>query len=250
MPLPAAGSSVSWVVTAPASRTRRPRSMPGVWPSTWCPGWPPGPRRALHGRRVLVTRPRGQAGRLAMLLEGYGAEVVTLPTIRIEPPEEWMVLDAAIRSLRTFRWVIFTSVNGVAAFRERLARAGLDARSLAGCHVAAIGPETADALRRGGIEPDQVPVEYRAEGLVEALTPRLSSGDSVLLVRASEARDVLPRALEARDVRVSVVPAYRTVLAKEGADRVLSLLESRRIDVVTFTSSSTVRGFLTLLAPA
>jgi uroporphyrinogen III methyltransferase/synthase len=116
--------------------------------------------------------------------------------------------------------------------------------------VAAIGPETAEALRRGGIEPDVVPAEYRAEGLIEALRSRAGCGDSVLLVRAAEAREVLPRELEARGVRVMVAPAYRTTLAREGADRVRALLESRGIDVVTFTSSSTVRGFREALAPA
>ena len=207
-------------------------------------------RRPLHGRRVLVTRPRAQAGRLVGLLEAYGAEAVTLPTIQIAPPEDWGPLDEAIRSLGTFRWVVFTSVNGVAAFRERLARAGSDARSLAGRLVAAIGPETAEALRRGGIEPDLVPVEYRAEGLIEALRTRLDRGDAVLLVRATEAREVLPRELEAHGIRVTVAPAYRTVFAREGAGEIVPLLESRRIDAVTFTSSSTVRGFLALLAAA
>ena len=123
---------------------------------------------------------------------------MALPTIRIGPPEDWAPLDEAIRSLAAFRWVVFTSVNGVAAFHERLGLAGLDARSLAGRRVAAIGPETAEALRSGGIEADLVPAEYRAEGLVDALGPRLGRGDAVLLVRAAEARDVLPRELEAR----------------------------------------------------
>ena len=221
--------------------------VPGVAPSaaeTWLA------RRPLHGRRVLVTRPRAQAGRLAALLEARGAEVIALPTIQIGPPEDWAPLDRAIRELETFQWVVFTSVNGVAAFRERLGHAGLDARRLGGRSVAAIGPETADALRRGGIEPDLLPAEYRAEGLVEALRSRAGHGDAVLLVRAAEAREVLPRELEARGVRVTVAPAYRTTLAREGADRVRTLLESRGIDVVTFTSSSTVRGFLEVLAPA
>ena len=107
----------------------------------------------------------------------------------------------------------------MAAFRERLGLAGLDARSLAGRRVAAIGPETAEALRRGGIEADLVPAEYRAEGLVDALEPASGRGDAVLLVRAAEARDVLPRELEARGSRVAVVPAYRTAFAGEGAGR-------------------------------
>jgi uroporphyrinogen-III synthase len=221
--------------------------IPGVAPGvveTWLA------RRPLHGRRVLVTRPRGQAGRLVGLLEAYGAEAVALPTIRIAPPEDWGPLDEAIRSLGAFRWVVFTSANGVGAFRERLARFGLDARGLAGRLVAAIGPETAATLRRGGIEPDLVPSEYRAEGLVEALRTRLERGDAVLLVRAAEAREVLPRDLEALGIRVTVAPAYRTILAREGAGEILPLLESRRIDAVAFTSSSTVRGFLALLAPA
>ena len=221
--------------------------VPGIVPGsaeTWLA------RRPLSGRRVLVTRPRPQAARLTALLEAYGAEAVALPTIRIGPPEDWAPLDEAIRSLAAFRWVVFTSVNGVAAFHERLGLAGLDARSLAGRRVAAIGPETAEALRSGGIEADLVPAEYRAEGLVDALVPRLGRGDAVLLVRAAEARDVLPRELEARGSRVAVVPAYRTAFAGEGAGDVLRLLEARRIDAVTFTSSSTVRGFVALLAPA
>ena len=194
-----------------------------------------------------MTRPRAQAERLATLLEASGAEVVALPTIVIEPPDDWGPLDTAMRRLESYRWVVFTSVNGVAAFRERLAHAGLDTRRLIGRHVAAIGPETAEELHRGGIEPDLVPDEYRAEGLLEALRPRLGRGDSVLLVRAAEARDVLPRELEARGNPVTVAPAYRTVFADQGEERLRGLLVAGRLDAVTFTSSSTVRGFLALL---
>jgi uroporphyrinogen III methyltransferase/synthase len=208
------------------------------------------PGRPLLGRRILVTRPRSLARRLADRLEAYGAEVIALPTIRIEPPDTWATLDDAIRGLAGFRWVVFTSVNGVAAFLERLRVAGLDARSLAGRHVAAIGPETAEALRKGGIEPNRVPDEYRAEGLLEALEEELSHGDALLLVRAAEARELLPRELLARGIRVTVAPAYRTVLVKEGAARARELLEAHGVDAVTFTSSSTVRGLVALLGPA
>jgi uroporphyrinogen III methyltransferase/synthase len=187
---------------------------------------------------------------LVGLLEASGAEVVALPTIAIEPPEDWAPLDEAIRALGSYRWVLFTSVNGVSAFRARLAHAGLDGRSLAGCRVAAIGPQTAGELRRAGIEPELVPEEYRAEGLVRALGPRLVRGDRVLLVRAADARDVLPRELQARGHAVTVVPAYRTVLAEQGGDRILALLQSGRLDAVTFTSPSTVGGFLALVGPA
>jgi uroporphyrinogen III methyltransferase/synthase len=206
-------------------------------------------RRPLHGRRVLVTRPRGQAERLAALLEMSGAEVIAVPTIRLEPPEDWGPLDAAIAALPGFRWVVFTSVNGVSAFRDRLFRGGRDARALAGARVAAIGPETAEALRRMGVAPDVLPGEYRAEGLVAALGTQVARGDTLLLVRAAEARDVLPRELQARGVRVTVAPAYRTVLATEGAARVIGLLQAGTLDVVTFTSPSTVRGLIGLIAP-
>lgn len=206
-------------------------------------------RRPLAGRRVVVTRPRAQAERLAALLEAYGAEVLALPTIELEPPEDWGPLDAAVHRLRGFDWIVFTSVNGVAAFRERLRLAGLDARALAGSRVAAIGPETAEALRRDGLRVEVVPLEYRAEGLVELLGPRVGPGSEVLLVRATEAREVLPRELAARGARVTVAPAYRTVTVADGAERVVGLLEARQVDVMTFTSSSTVRGFMAFLPP-
>jgi len=206
-------------------------------------------RQPLHGRRILVTRPRAQAGRFAALLEAYGAEVAALPTVRLEPPDDWRPLDDAIARLREFAWILFTSANGVTAFRERLRQSGRDARALAGLGVAAIGPETADTLRRTGIVPDLVPEEFRAEGLLESLAPRVGAGQPVLLVRAAEAREVLPRALRARGVLVVVAPAYRTVAAKEEADQVLALLEGGRVDAVTFTSSSTVRGLVAMLPP-
>lgn len=221
------------------SQGRRVSTVPGVTV----------PPRPLAGRRIVVTRPHAQAGELAARLEAHGAEVVRVPAIRLEPPDDWAPLDDALRAIEGFRWIVFTSVNGVAALQERLARMGLGAEHLAGRRVAAIGPETAAALRRAGVEPEVVPAEYRAEALVEALGRRVAAGDTLLLVRATEARDVLPRELTARGVRVTVAPAYRTRVAREGAAEVVSLLESGQVDAVTFTSSSTVRGFVALLAP-
>jgi uroporphyrinogen III methyltransferase/synthase len=204
-------------------------------------------RRPLFGRRVVVTRPRAQVARFAALLEGYGAEVVALPTIRLAPPDDWGPLDAALADLGRFAWLVFTSANGVTAFRDRLTATGLDVRALAGARLAAIGAETAEALGRIGLRADVVPREYRAEGLVEALRPHVGGGTRVLLVRAAEARDVVPRELGAAGAEVTIAPAYRTLLVKEGADHVTGLLEAGAVDVVTFTSSSTVRGFLALL---
>jgi uroporphyrinogen-III synthase len=204
-------------------------------------------QRPLLGRRIVVTRPRAQAVRLVALLEGYGAEVFALPAIGIEPPEDPRPLDEALGRLDRFDWIVFTSANGVDAFRDRLERTGRDASALAGVRLAAIGPETAAVLERAGWPVETVPSEFRAEGLVEALRPHLRPGAEVLLVRAAEAREVLPRELAALGARVTVAPAYRTVPLPDGGPDVRALLQARRVDVVTFTSSSTVRGFLALL---
>ena len=175
--------------------------------------------RPLQGRRILVTRPRAQAAQLTRLLATYGAETVTLPTIRIDPPEDWTPLDEAIRSLDGFRCLIFTSVNGVAAFRERLRHAGRSALRMSHQIVVAIGPATAEALRQEGLPADVVPEEFTAEGVVAALRARVAPGDAALLVRAAEARDVLPRELAAAGARVTIAPAYRTAPTREGAER-------------------------------
>src|SRR5262249_5919409 len=159
-------------------------------------------RRPLFGRRVVITRPRPQAARFAALLEAYGAEVVAVPAIRLGPPDDYAPLDAAIADLARFQWLIFTSANRAAAFRGapaavRQARggAGADAGASAGHRGAAIGPKTAESLARAGLRADLVPPEYRAEGLVDGLRGHVDAASQVLLVRATEARDVLPREL-------------------------------------------------------
>jgi uroporphyrinogen III methyltransferase/synthase len=184
---------------------------------------------------------------LAAPLEALGAEVIALPTIRLEPPEDWRPLDQAIARVAEFEWVLFTSVNGVEAFARRLAEAGLDARALARARLGAIGPGTAEALSWTGRAPDVVPAEYRAEALLEALRPRVGPDTRVLLVRAARARDVLPRGLAAHGAAVTVVPAYRTLPAVEDGPTLVALLEARRVDAITFTSSSTVHGLVALL---
>lgn len=207
----------------------------------------PGEPRPLVGRRIVVTRARGQAGRFARLLAEAGAEVLEAPTIRIEPPETWEPLDRGIAGVEQFEWVIFTSVNGVESFLERLAVWGKDTRALSGAQVAAIGPATAEALARRGIS-SAVPEEYRAEGLVEALRGLIRPGDRVLLPRAAETRDVLVRELERLGAQVTEVPAYRTRVATEGAPALRQALQAGQVDLVTFTSSSTARGFATMFS--
>jgi uroporphyrinogen III methyltransferase/synthase len=205
--------------------------------------------RPLAGRVIVITRAREQAGPLAALLEEAGGQVLAVPTIAIEPPASWAPLDRALERLGEYAWVVFTSANGVAMVRRRLEAQGRGMDALGGARLAAIGPATAEALRAGGRRVDLVPSEYVAEALVDGLRDRLRRGDRVLLPRAAEARDVLVRELGALGARVDEVAAYRTRPATEAAAELRAALAGRRIDAVTFTSSSTVRNFAALFRP-
>lgn len=199
----------------------------------------------LVRRRIVVTRPRPQAQALVALLEAAGASVLAVPTIAIAEPESWGPLDRALARIGEYGWVVFTSANGVRMVRQRLGERG--AAALAGRRIAAIGPATAEALRQWGVAPDVVPREYVAEDLAAHLSAELRPGDRVLLPRAAEARDVLVRALEAMGVSVHEVAAYCTRPAV--ADALRASLRAGGIDMVTFTSSSTVRHFAALFPP-
>lgn len=204
-------------------------------------------RRPLFGKRILITRAREQAGEFAELLEVQGAEVVQIPLIKVTPPGTWKPLDQAIQRLTTYQWVIFTSANGVEAFFLRLRSLRQDARRLAAAKICAIGPATAEALEKHSIIPDLVPTAFLAEGIVEAFERHDLQGAKILLPRAEVARDLLPLELERRGATVDVVPAYRTVQADADAGLLKELLQDRKIDVVTFTSSSTVTHFVEVL---
>ncbi len=204
-------------------------------------------RKPLFGRTVVVTRSRTQASAQSELLAELGAEVLEFPTIATVAPDSWELADAAISELETYDWVIFTSVNGVDAFFQRLRACGKDTRALGYARVGAIGPATAERCAVYGVVPDLVPDEYRAEGVLDALAAEgLTSGARVLIPRALEAREVLPDTLRERGAHVDVVPVYRTVLGA-GEPEVLRRIAEGTVDAVTFASSSTVRNFLTLL---
>jgi uroporphyrinogen III methyltransferase / synthase len=199
--------------------------------------------RPLAGRTVVVTRAAAQAQRFTELLQASGARVIEAPAIVIGAPASWEPLDAALSALDSFTWVVFTSTNGVLMVDRRLAALGLGWPMLSGRRVAAIGPATADALREHGVRVDVVPAEYRAEGLVERLRPRLTPGDRVLLPRAAQTRDVLVTELRELGVQVTEVAAYATRKAEGGAPRLAEALAAGAVDAVTFTSSSTARNF-------
>jgi uroporphyrinogen III methyltransferase / synthase len=203
-------------------------------------------RRPLFGRTVVVTRAREQASDFKTLLQQLGARCIEFPTIAIEPPTSWEALDQAIGHLSSYHWVIFTSVNGVLFFMQRLRAAGLDVRELKGVRLAAIGPKTAEALQSCGLRLDLVPGEYRAEAVLEGLGQDAVQGQRVLLPRALEARDILPDTLRQWGARVDVVASYRTVLPDHHSAEVLTALRRGQIHCVSFTSSSTVSNFFRL----
>ncbi len=157
-----------------------------------------------------------------------GAECIEFPTIEIIPPGTWKDMDQGIQSLESYQWLLFTSVNGVKFFFERLEALGKDVRDLKGIEIGAIGPKTAQAIRDKGIRPDLVPNEYRAEAVVEAFKERESKGIRVLLPRAAEAREILPRELEKMGAVVDVVEAYRTVKPDGEKDRLVECLRKGR----------------------
>ncbi len=203
---------------------------------------------ALAGRRVLTTRMRGQASGLVALLEEQGAVAIQIPTIELVAPESWCGLDAALASIRSYDWLLFTSANAVYAYVERARVLGVMPQAR---RVAVIGPATARAVRESGLaaEVDLMAERYVAEGLAEALAPH-ARGASMLLVRAAEARDVLPEALVAAGAEVTIAAAYRTVVPAGSGELLRELFLESPPDAITFTSASTVRNMEGLMAEA
>jgi uroporphyrinogen-III synthase len=218
--------------------------------------------KALAGVRVLVGRARHQAGALSAELRKHGADVIEIPFIEIREPKSFQPLDSALKNLRSYDWLILTSVNGVEALWDRMEkkREGNDfssalktqgsSRALAPegkrLHIAAIGPATKKAIEQRGAKVDVVPQEYVAEAVVRSLKSKVK-GKRVLLVRAKIARDVIPRELCKAGAEVDVVEAYETVVPSSSRRRLRAALRNRPPHVVTFTSSSTVRNFVELV---
>jgi uroporphyrinogen-III synthase len=202
----------------------------------------------LRGIRVLVGRARHQAGALSGELRKRGAQVIEIPFIEIRKPRSFQPLDAALKNLGTYDWLILTSVNGVEAMWERVDQLRLPTTNLSGPRIAAIGPATKKAIERRGAKVAVVPKEYVAESVVRSLKKKVK-GKRVLLVRAKVARDVIPRELRKAGAHVDVVEAYQTVVPQSSRARLRATLKNpkKRPHVVTFTSSSTVKNFVELL---
>ena len=202
--------------------------------------------KPLFGKRVVVTRAREQASELKRLLEEAGAQVVQFPTISIAPPESWESLDRAVTT--HYDWLVFTSTNGVQAFFQRMAAHRRDVRALADTKVAAVGQATADDLRARGIEPDLVPERFISTELLSLLAED-QRGVRTAVIRAEEGRDELIAELRRRGGEVDLAVAYRTVAADSDAGELRALIERDAIDVITFTSASTVDNFFARLTP-
>jgi uroporphyrinogen III methyltransferase/synthase len=196
--------------------------------------------KPLFGKRIVVTRAREQASDLKRLLEESGAAVIEFPTIEIAPPESFDSLDRVVRSVADYKWLIFTSTNGVKAFFERLDEAGKDVRSLAGVKVAAVGDTTAADLKARGITPDLVPDKFMSSALLPLLAAD-QRGIRTAVIRAEEGRDELLDELRQRGGDVDLAIAYRNrAVAGDPA-------QLAGVDAVTFTSASTVDNFFAAL---
>jgi len=201
-------------------------------------------KRPLHGRRVLITRARHQVDPFRRELVELGASVVEIPTIEIQPMPLDDRVHKAISHLEVTALVIFASANAVDIFFQMLLASGRDARALHGSKLCAIGQETAESLERHGLRPELITSEYTAEGLAKALEGWEMNGMHVLVPRAEVARDALPSLLANRGAEVEILPVYRAMCPSGTGDELLRLFNAEGVDVITFTSSSTVTNFV------
>jgi uroporphyrinogen III methyltransferase/synthase len=201
-------------------------------------------QRPLFGKRIVVTRATQQAPILSEKLRDVGADVIEMPATQIARLD-LSPLRAAIDHISEYNWLIFTSQNAVAIFWEQLLGRGKDSRALAGLRIAAVGPATAGALLEHGITVDVIPQRFVAEGLLEMLRARDDvAGSQVLYVTAEGARDLLPAGLREIGAAMSIIEAYRSIPDGAGAETLARAIESGKVDLATFTSASSVRGYI------
>jgi uroporphyrinogen III methyltransferase/synthase len=204
-------------------------------------------QKPLFGKGIVITRPEKQADDLAQLLTREGANPLHFPTIKIVPPPDWRDLDAAIKNLENYDWLIFTSANGVQFFFERLLTKNRDIRDLKGVKICCIGPATAQQVQSKGIRVDLVPEKFISEGIIESFSGINLRGKKILIARAAKARDVLPVGLKNAGAKVDIVTAYETVNSGKKKSELEALFKENQVDVITFTSSSTVNNFVKIM---
>lgn len=204
--------------------------------------------KPLFGKTIIVTRSRDQASEFSEQLIVLGARVIEFPTINIAEPDDLRPMDDAVRNPEAFDWIIFTSVNGVDAFFDRLLKLKKDIRDLKGIRICAIGPATARRIEGLRLRVDCQPPKYVAESVVEELKKTQQiAGKRFLLPRADIARSYLPEALRGLGACVTEVVAYKTIIAQPRNVKITDILRDGGVDIITFTSSSTVRNFVEIV---
>jgi uroporphyrinogen III methyltransferase/synthase len=207
-------------------------------------------KRALFGKRIIVTRTREQASELVAGLEEAGASCFECSTINIEPVDMYDILDEALERIEEYHWILFTSLNGVRYFFNHLYSKGLDARDLKGPDIGVVGKSTADLLLTYGINADHIPPVFTSDGLAESLLDQGVEGRNILIPRAVEAREIMPETLRGAGAQVTIAPVYQNIPPEGRKDELRVELESGAVDMLTFTSSSTVKNFLTMVDAA
>ncbi len=201
----------------------------------------------LYGKRIMVTRTRTQASALSSALTSLGAGVIECPTIRLAPPEDWSPVDRALEVLADFDWLVLTSPNGVDFLFKRLHENGFDSRIMAPVKLAVIGPGTAERLLKFGLKADLMPKKFVAEDLARTLISSGVSGRKVLMARSAQARTILPEEITKAGAEVRDIILYQTLPAEGLPEDARTALEQDQLDLVTFTSSSTVSSLMDLL---
>ena len=207
-------------------------------------------KRPLFGKQIVVTRTREQASELVAGLEEHGAACLEFSTIHIQPVDDYTILDQALENIAAYNWILFTSLNAITYFFKRLDLAGLDSRALAACRIGAVGRATSEALSKYGIKADLVPDNFTGKGLAQSLITTGIQGQRVLIPRALKAMETLPEMLTDAGASITIAPAYQNVLPQGRKDELRDHLQAGDIDMVTFTSSSTVTNFLTMVDAA
>ncbi len=205
-------------------------------------------KKPLFGKRILITRGREQSRKMAAGISDQAGEAVLFPTISFMPPTDYAPLDKAIQNIGTYDWVIFTSVNGVEKFFQRFFEVQDDIRKMAGPRIGAIGPVTAAEIRKRGLKVDLLAREFVAEGVLESFSKEQVTGKRFLIPRAENAREILPEGLAKMGGIVDVVAVYRTGFP-EKADiaEIKAMLAEKKLNAITFTSSSTVTHFVEMM---
>lgn len=207
-------------------------------------------KQPLLGRKVLVTRAQTQASELSNAIKELGGQPIEYPVISFKQPsapDTLHQLDTAIHELPKYDWIFFTSVNGVEFFIRRLHQLKVDLRTVSGARIAAVGPKTAEVLQSYGLIPEILPNEYVSEGLVSALKPYIQEGQRALLPTADIARTIIAGQLRELGLNVTQVTVYENVPSSENGQVIIDLLRNKEIDILTFTSSSTVRNLFAAL---